>query len=176
MQLDIREIQPEDDAALAAIIRQTLTEFGANQPGFAWSDPELDALSTAYTGDGAVYYVVISEQTLMGGAGIAPFPCQYAGLCELQKMYLLPAARGQGIGQVLMTRLLATAQTYGYRGCYLETFHTMERAIQLYQRAGFHRLNAPLGQTGHSACNQFYVNWFSTQETTQETSLPIHSS
>ncbi|MEX2321092.1 MAG: hypothetical protein WD668_07040, partial [Saccharospirillum sp.] len=44
-------IQPADNAAMAIVIRQGLKEFGANRPGFAWQDPELDDLSRAYSGD-----------------------------------------------------------------------------------------------------------------------------
>lgn len=159
MVFEIREIQPQDDAQLAAIIRQVLTEFDANRPGFAWADPELDALSEAYRRKGAIYYVAIAEQKLLGGAGIAPFPCEYPGLCELQKMYLLPTQRGQGIGRKLMAQVLGAAWTLGYRGCYLETLHTMARAIRFYEQAGFQPLGAPLGKSGHTGCNRFYLRW-----------------
>ncbi|MEO1298433.1 MAG: GNAT family N-acetyltransferase [Cyanobacteria bacterium J06636_16] len=113
MTFEIREIQPQDNAQLAAIIRQILTEFGANRPGFAWSDPELDTLSAAYASKEAIYYVVTVSSTIVGGAGIAPFPCQTPNLCELQKMYLVPESRGMGIGQALMDKLLQTAETLG---------------------------------------------------------------
>lgn len=165
MAFDIRPICPQDDTPLAAIIRQVLTEFGANRPGFAWSDPELDCLSQVYRQDRAIYYVVLQEQTLLGGAGIAPFPCEYPNLCELQKMYLLSPQRGQGIGRTLIDRLLRQAQAMGYRGCYLETLDTMSRAIQLYEKAGFTRLAKPLGDSGHSSCNRFYLRWFETGKT-----------
>jgi len=160
MTFEIREIQPSDDAAIAAIIRQVLTEFGANRPGFAWADPELDQLSQAYAGDRALYYVVTQNSQVIGGAGIAPFPCEYEQLCELQKMYLLPAFRGQGMGPALMQRLLDAAIAYQYRGCYLETFDAMHSAINLYQKSGFEPLTKPLGDSGHNSCNQFFIRWF----------------
>ena len=159
MTFAIREIQPRDNARLAAIIRQTLTEFGANRPGFAWADPELDRLFEAYRDDGRVYYVVTQQQAIVGGAGIAPFLCEYPDLCELQKMYLLPEQRGQGIGKALIDQLLETAQTIGYRGCYLETFDAMAAAIRLYEKSGFHPLTHPLGNSGHNSCNRFYLRW-----------------
>ncbi|WP_204141975.1 GNAT family N-acetyltransferase [Halomicronema sp. CCY15110] len=160
MTFEIREIQPSDDAAIAAIIRQVLTEFGANRPGFAWADPELDHLSNAYVGDRALYYVVTHANQVIGGAGIAPFPCEQAHLCELQKMYLLPGFRGQGIGRHLMQRLLDAAITLRYRGCYLETFDAMHSAIALYQKSGFEPVKTPLGDSGHNSCNRFFVRWF----------------
>ncbi|HEY9887302.1 MAG TPA: GNAT family N-acetyltransferase [Candidatus Obscuribacterales bacterium] len=156
MTVEIRAIQPADDAAIAAIIRQVLTEYGANRPGFAWADPELDTLSRAYQSAGAAYYVATWQNTVIGGAGIAPFPCAVPALCELQKMYLLPTFRGQGIGRALLRKNLATAQKH-YHGCYLETFDAMQEAITLYQKFGFERLSAPLGNSGHNSCNLFYL-------------------
>jgi len=159
MTFEIRNIQPADNPYIAAIIRQVLTEFGANRPGFAWADPELDQLTQAYRGDAAAYYVVTADQTVIGGGGVAPFPCEYEGLCELQKMYLLPDFRGKGLGQTLMQKLLNTALALGYRGCYLETFDAMQSALQLYQKFGFEPLDAPLGNSGHNSCNRFLLRW-----------------
>ncbi|NER85412.1 MAG: GNAT family N-acetyltransferase, partial [Leptolyngbya sp. SIO1D8] len=133
MTFEIRKIQPQDNTRLAAIIRQILAEFGANRPGFAWSDPELDTLSEAYSSESSIYYVVTQQQEIVGGAGIAPFPCEHPHLCELQKMYLLPDQRGQGIGKALIDKLLQIAQVKGYHGCYLETFDAMRSAIRLYE-------------------------------------------
>lgn len=160
MAFEIRRIQPQDNEPLAAIIRQALTDFGANRPGFAWADPELDRLSEAYQDPGAIYYAVLQQQRVVGGAGIAPFACEYADLCELQKMYLVQDQRGQGIGKALMAKLLHQAQEFGYRGCYLETLHSMHSAIHLYEKSGFCRLEKPLGDSGHTSCNRFYLHWF----------------
>lgn len=166
MAFEIREIRPADDPHMAAIIRQVLTEFGANRPGFAWADPELDRLSQAYQAENAVYYVLTTDQMVIGGGGIAPFACEYAGMCELQKMYLRPDFRGQRLGQTLMQKLLNTAAAMGYRGCYLETFDAMQSAIQLYQKFGFKPVDQPLGNSGHHSCNRFLVRWLRSEAVT----------
>ena len=44
----IRPIEPRDDADMAAVIRHVMPEFGADGPGFAIHDPEVDGLSAAY--------------------------------------------------------------------------------------------------------------------------------
>lgn len=156
MSILIREIQPRDNAAIAQIIRQVLTEFGANRPGFAWSDPELDHLAQAYAPDGCVYYVAAAGDCVVGGVGIAPFECDHPHTCELQKMYLLPDYRGQGIGKRLMTTVLTAADGLGYHACYLETLDAMTLALRFYEAFGFEALPAPLGQSGHTSCNRFY--------------------
>jgi putative acetyltransferase len=90
MSFVLRPIQPADNPKLATLIRQVLIEDGANCPGFAWADPELDHLSEGY-GDRGAYYVVTVNNAIAGGAGFAPFSCEYPDFCALQKMYLLPA-------------------------------------------------------------------------------------
>lgn len=160
MTYEIREICPADDPHIATIIRESLKEFGANRPGFAWADPELDRLSQAYVHPKAVYYVVTVDGTVVGGGGIAPFPCGQAGMCELQKMYLSPAHRGQGLGKTLMQKLLEVSASYQYRGCYLETFNKMDAAIRLYQKLGFEQLDRPFGDSGHNSCDRYFVYWF----------------
>lgn len=167
MTLEFRVIQPQDNPRLAAIIRQVLAEFGANQPGFAWSDPELDSLSEAYCEPGSVYYVATYQQEVIGGAGIAPFACEYPAICELQKMYLLPDYRGQGNGQALMQKLMAVAQSHPYQGCYLETFRTMKGAMRFYERLGFQQLAKPLGNSAHKSCDRFYIRWLRECASTQ---------
>lgn len=161
MTYEIRPIRPDDNGAIAHIIRQVLTEYGANCSGFAWSDPFLETLSTAYEQPRAAYYVAVVAGQLVGGAGFAPFPCDYPHLCELQKMYLLPPWRGQGLGRALITQVLTQAQAWGYQGCYLETLNTMTRAMAFYQQAGFQPLAQSLGNSGHHGCDRFYLRWFS---------------
>ena len=47
MSWTIRPVRPGDDAAVAAIIRTVMPEFGADGPGFAIHDPEVSAMSAA---------------------------------------------------------------------------------------------------------------------------------
>lgn len=153
----IRKIGADDDAAMAAIIRSVMPEFGADGPGFAIHDPEVAAMSQAYTAPRHVYFVVENEGTVMGGAGIAPLAGGDGSICELRKMYFLPAIRGQGAGAAMMQRCLDAARTFGFARCYLETLYGMDGAQRLYERSGFVRIPAPLGSTGHFACDRYYL-------------------
>jgi putative acetyltransferase len=146
----IRAIGPQDDAAMAAIIRTVMPSFGAVGPGFAINDPEVDFMSRAYARPGAAFFVVEEAPSgrVVGGGGIAPLDGASAEqrLCELRKMYFLPEARGHGLGAELLRRCLAFARQAGYTRCYLETLGAMTQAILL----------APLGDTGHHACDRYY--------------------
>ncbi|GAP67484.1 acetyltransferase [Mizugakiibacter sediminis] len=153
----IRPITPADDAAVAAIIRTVMPEFGADGPGFAIHDAEVDAMAAAYARPGRVYFVVEQDGRVLGGGGIAPLDGGEADVCELRKMYFLPELRGRGAGKALIRRCLAAARELGYRRCYLETLTGMEAAQTLYAKEGFRRICAPMGATGHGGCDRWYL-------------------
>ena len=156
MNFTIRPVEARDDAAVAAVIRAVMPEFGADGPGFAIHDAEVDAMHAAYARPGRAYFVVESEGRVLGGGGVAPLDGE-PGVCELRKMYFLPELRGLGAGETLMRRCLETARALGYRQCYLETLTGMDAAQKLYMRQGFAQIPAALGSTGHFSCDKFFI-------------------
>jgi putative acetyltransferase len=152
----IRPIESRDDAAVAAIIRAVMPEFGADGPGFAIHDAEVGAMHAAYAQSGCAYFVVELDGKVCGGGGVAPLDGE-ADTCELRKMYFLPELRGRGAGDALMRQCLETARALGYRRCYLETLTGMDAAQKLYARHGFARIHAAMGATGHFSCDRFYL-------------------
>lgn len=155
----LRPIRPSDDAAVAAIIRDVMTEHGCNQSGFAIHDDEVAAMSAAYGGPGARYYVVVRDGVVLGGGGFGRLAGTDAAdaTCELRKMYFRPELRGLGLGRALLELLLDEMRAAGYRRCYLETTSWMERAQQLYRDAGFVAQAEREGATGHHGCDRFFA-------------------
>ncbi|MGP1667455.1 MAG: GNAT family N-acetyltransferase [Rhodanobacter sp.] len=153
----IRPIEPRDDIAMAAVIRAVMPEFGADGPGFAIHDVEVDRMCATYAQPPNSYFVVICDGVVMGGGGIAPLEGGAADVCELRKMYCLPAVRGIGAGAALMQRCLDAARRYGFKRCYLETLTGMDAAQTLYKRSGFTVLGAAMGGTGHHGCDRYYI-------------------
>jgi putative acetyltransferase len=149
----IRTIQPADNPALAIIIRNALAEFGANKPGTVYYDATTDALYELFRQPGSMYYIAEVNGELIGGAGIFPSPGLPDGTCELVKMYLSPAARGKGIGKMLIDKALAFAVEAGYQNVYIETMPELRKAMSVYEQFGFKYLDGPLGDTGHFGCN-----------------------
>ena len=154
---DIRSIQPKDNLTIAQIIREVMPEFGASGAGFAIHDPEIDDMYTAYRAPRCTYYIVADGIKLLGGGGISPLQGGDVKICELQKMYLLPEARGLGLGQRLLSLCIEDSKKFGYRDCYVETLKTMEAAQTLYLTNGFKPLIKPLGQTGHFGCDAWFI-------------------
>lgn len=149
----IRPIEPADNPALAIIIRHTLAEFGANHPGTVYYDSSTDALYDLFQTPGSTYFVAELHGKLLGGAGIFPSDGLPTGTCELVKMYLLPEARGLGLGKLLIEKSLNFARSAGYRQVYLETMPELRKAVSVYEKLGFRYLDAPMGNTGHFGCD-----------------------
>lgn len=153
----LRKIQPEDNPAMAALIRQVMTEFGAVGNGFSIEDPEVDSMYEAYEDPQTVFYVVMMRGELVGGAGVAPLEGGEPDVCELKKMYFLPEARGRGAGKVLAELLINEAKLLGFRRIYVETLDRMQAANRLYSKLGFRPLETCLGNTGHHGCDRYYA-------------------
>jgi putative acetyltransferase len=130
-----------------------MTEFGAVGCGYSIEDPEVDDMFAAYPAPRSVFYVITQGQTILGCGGIGPLIGADHNVCELRKMYFKRELRGTGMGTKLLNSCIEQASKIGYKTCYLETLESMAHARHLYQKHGFNPLDAPLGNTGHSACN-----------------------
>lgn len=150
--IHIRNIQPSDNFQLAVIVRDTLTEFGANVPGTVYFDPTTDALFELFQTPNSAYFIAEMEGKIVGGGGIYPTEDLPQNTCELVKMYLLPEARGIGLGRMMMERCLETARLNGFQQVYLETLPELKQAVKVYEKFGFEYLCAPLGNSKHFGC------------------------
>jgi putative acetyltransferase len=154
----IRPIRAVDDPAMARIITEVMTEFGAVGCGYSIGDPEVVQMSAAYQDDGAAFFVVTRDDEVLGGAGVAQLKGAQEGIiCELQKMYFNPRLRGTGMGTRLLIHCLDTARKLGYHSCYLETLDSMHQARRLYRKLGFEDVDRAYGETGHYKCNRWML-------------------
>jgi putative acetyltransferase len=151
--ITIRNIRQSDNAALAKIVKGTLAEFGANHPNTVYYDPTTDSLYELFQKEGAAYFVAEMNGQIVGGGGIYPTDGLPADTCELVKMYLVPHARGTGLGRTLIEKSLAYAEEAGYKNIYLETMPELKQALKVYAKFGFEHLNAPMGNSGHTGCS-----------------------
>ena len=160
--INIRNIQPSDNTALASIIRNTLAEFGANHPGPVYYDAATDHLFEIFQQNKAHYFVAELNDEIVGGAGIFPTTALPEDTCELVKMYLLPKARGKGIGKLLIEKCLQTAKAFSFKKVYLESMPELKLALKIYEKFGFEYLNAPMGNTGHFGCDLWMLKKLGT--------------
>lgn len=153
----IRKIKKADNLQVSRIIRSVMTEFGAVGEGYSINDPEVDDMFSNYRSPRAGYFVVVQDEKIYGGGGLAPLVGGDETVCELRKMFFLPQLRGIGMGRRLLAKLIEEARKSGFNACYIETLEHMKAANSLYKQFGFKPLKKSMGNTGHSACNARYL-------------------
>lgn len=156
--MNIRPIIQSDNPALAKIIRDTLTEFGANHPGTVYYDASTDALFELFQKQRSAYFIAeLDNGKIVGGGGIYPTEGLPEDTCELVKMYLLPEARGKGLGRSIIEKCLQTAKEFGFENIYIESMPELKLALKVYEKFGFTYLSAPLGNGGHFGCKLWMI-------------------
>lgn len=80
------------------------------------------------------YWCLYDEYRLIGTVAVRGIDEQ---TCELKSLYLYRAYQGKGLGYRLLSKAIEYAREKGYLEMYLDTLSTSERAIRLYQSAGF---------------------------------------
>lgn len=102
----IRPIRASDNPAVASIIRDVMTEFGAVGCGYSSQDLEVDAMFEAYPSPKSAFFVVVQGENVLGCGGMGPLAGGADDVCELRKMYFKPELRGTGMGSRLMMVIL----------------------------------------------------------------------
>jgi putative acetyltransferase len=151
MAVVVRPIERGDVPAVVALIRDTLGEFGLEFGKGATTDDDLHALPGAYTDRGGAFWVATVDGALAGTAGVFPVaPATF----ELRKMYLLPHARGHGVGAQLLAAAVEWSRAHGGAQLVLDTVEEMTRAIAFYEANGFVRDDA---QRRGARCTRGYT-------------------
>ena len=149
----IRDLQKEDNPALAKVVKDTLAEFGANHPNTVYYDPTTDTLFEVFQTPRSKYFLAELNNKIVGGGGIYPTDGLSPDTCELVKMYLLPEARGLGLGRTLIEKCIEAAIENGFKKIYLETMPELKQALSVYEKFGFEFLKGPMGNSGHTGCS-----------------------
>lgn len=125
----IREFRPGDATAVRAVVERVLREYGhlaSHRPGMG----DLEDIPGSYLR----FLVVESGSKIVGCGGLLRYPRRQA---QLKRMYLLPAARGKGLGLAMLKRLMAHAKKAGLRRVWLESSLRYQDALRLYLANGF---------------------------------------
>jgi GNAT superfamily N-acetyltransferase len=83
-----------------------------------------------------VFLAAFLDGVVVGCGGICRHP-EGDDVAEIRRMYVDPAARGQGIGARILAELEGRALALGYTAVRLETGVEQREAIRLYERYGF---------------------------------------
>jgi N-acetylglutamate synthase-like GNAT family acetyltransferase len=152
----IRIVEPKDDLILRVILRDGIRFCGALGAGSGLNIDERDPLSLLYEAPRAGYFVADRRDTVIGGAGIAPLPCDFAHIAELQRFVLLPMRSHLETGRRLLDQCLDAADRAGFSLCYVELNSAQTAMIELLDRAGFKATNKPLRAPTDPTSNAYY--------------------
>lgn len=101
---------------------------------FQGFEKELAELPGDYAPPRGRLVVACEEDHVIGCVALRPFGTDD---CEMKRLYVVPAFRGQGIARRLAERLIGEARAIGYRHMVLDTLQQMDAARALYANLGF---------------------------------------
>jgi putative acetyltransferase len=155
MEIIIRPIQISDNPIIAKIIRTSLEDLGANLPGTVYFEESTDHLFELFNSNkNCAYFIAELNGEIIGGTGYFSTDGLPSDTCELVKVFLTKTARGKGLGYRMLNNCVDAAKNNGFKKMYLETITpSLIKAVKLYEQFGFEYLTAPLGNSGHNACN-----------------------
>jgi ribosomal protein S18 acetylase RimI-like enzyme len=129
-----------DLAAVVQLFEAYASSIGIDL-GYQDFDTELATLPGKYaTPDGELLLARDRNGAPLGCVGLRPI--EPDGCCEMKRLYVLPEARGLGLGKALIVAVIGEAERIGYREMRLDTLPTMAEAISLYEQAGFRPIEA----------------------------------
>lgn len=118
--------------AAREIIFSVLDEYGLRGVTHH-SDDSLNKIEVSFEGG---YFGLIKnkEEEIVGTFGLYKLS---ETTCEIRKMYLLPKARGNGLGKWMVSFLIKKAKELKYQKIELDTASVLLEAIELYKKMGF---------------------------------------
>jgi GNAT superfamily N-acetyltransferase len=139
METRIDEAEGADEVAVA---RGLIEEYARSLPfslDFQNFAEELAGLPAPYVAPGGCLLLAWQGEAAAGPAvGIVALKPLAPGVGEVKRLYVVPAARGTGLGRVLLECAIDAACTLGHTHLRLDSHRaSMEAAIRLYQRLGF---------------------------------------
>ena len=129
---------PEHIDRTRTLFREYWESFGFT-PCFQNFDRELEELPGKYAGPGGRLALAIIDGGAVGCVAIRPIDDER---CELKRLYVRPGHRGQRVGLKLLMWAIAAALSCGYKEMLADTMPVMERALDMYDRIGFERVEA----------------------------------
>ena len=95
----------------------------------------IDFPGTMFTRPTGIFFVAYDDHdNSLGIIGLRKFKDD---VCEMKRFYVDPQYRGNGVGKLLVSRIIQTAKEFGYKKMYLDTDPRMPAAIKIYKSYGF---------------------------------------
>jgi ribosomal protein S18 acetylase RimI-like enzyme len=134
-EIRIRRAVADDAPSVASVLRESFEEYQHlyTREGFEATTPACAEVLRRIE-EGPVWVALVDER-VVGTVSVVP----KGESLYVRGMGLAPAARGRGIGELLLRRVEGFASERGFVRLFLSTTPFLSRAIRLYERHGFKR-------------------------------------
>jgi ribosomal protein S18 acetylase RimI-like enzyme len=131
----VRFATVDDAESIAAVLRLAFVEYQAlyTTQAFAATTPPAETLRERWS-EGPVWVALENDRLVGTVAAIIK-----GNALHVRSMAILPAARGHGLGKLLLLEVEKLANAHGLRRLVLSTTPFLLAAIRLYERHGFQR-------------------------------------
>jgi drug/metabolite transporter (DMT)-like permease/GNAT superfamily N-acetyltransferase len=133
---DVRLVQPRSEAdwLRARGLVEDYAAFLGLDLSFQNFAQEVEHLAIEYGPPHGAFLIAEEGRVSLGCVGMRRFS---DGVGEVKRLYVVPAARGRGIGRLLAESIVAAGKDLGYTRLLLDTLPTMVEAQSLYASLGF---------------------------------------
>jgi N-acetylglutamate synthase-like GNAT family acetyltransferase len=119
--------------AARRLVREYAATLGVDL-SFQNFEQELEDFPIEYAAPGGAFILAEDAGRYVACIGVRQFTDEVG---EIKRLYVAPAARGRGLGRVLVERIVAEARQLGYHSLLLDTLPFMKEAQSLYLSMGF---------------------------------------
>jgi putative acetyltransferase len=125
----IRNWEKRDRTSVSEVIHSVLSDYG-----LSWepTGADLDVINVeeCYLATGGEFWVIETQNTIVGTSAYYPIH-RGKNAVEIRKMYLLPIARGQGLGRYLLQELENAIALRNFDQIWIETASVLAEAVKL---------------------------------------------
>jgi GNAT superfamily N-acetyltransferase len=134
----LRRAQKPDAPAISLVLLNSFLEYKSQytETGFAATTPTASDIVKRLQ-EGPVWLAIINDEPV----GTVSAIMQDSGVLYVRGMAVLPAARRAGIGALLIEEVERYAIVHGCNRLLLSTTPFLHRAIKLYEKLGFVRID-----------------------------------
>ena len=131
----IRDWETRDHTPASEVIRSVLSDYGLSWEPMG-ADRDVINVEECYLATGGEFWVIERQNTIVGTGAYYPIK-RGKNSVEIRKMYLLPIARGKGLGKYLLQELESAIALAGFEQIWLETASVLTEAVKLYETNGY---------------------------------------